>query len=444
VSQLPTLRSSYTPRGAAATVFSAREPEVLLEGPAGTGKSLACLHKLNAMCLLNPGMRALIVRKTQVTLPSSALSTFRKMVIPQLIAAHAVKFHGGGPQDPPQYRYLNGSVVNIGGMDKASKVLSTEYDWIYVQEATELTEDDWDTLLTRLRGWTVSFQQIVADCNPAQPTHWLNQRQGVRRLPSRHADNPALFDEQGALTERGTAYMATLDRLTGVRRARLRDGIWAAAEGIVYDEWDDAVNLLDPFDIPPEWDRYWAVDFGFTHPFVLQCWAVDPDGRLYLYREIFRTKTLVEDHAKTILKAVTDKTGAWKEPKPRAIICDHDAEGRATLAKHLGMSTTPARKAVSEGIQAVQARIRRAGDGKPRIFILRGATLERDGDLTDSAQAASTHEEIAGYVWTTGLDGRAMKEEPVKEHDDGMDAMRYIVMHLQRGSLVPKIRVMRY
>jgi hypothetical protein len=110
------------------------------------------------------------------------------------------------------------------------------------------------------------------------------------------------------------------------------------------------------------------VDFGFTNPFVWQQWAVDPDGRLWLEREIYRTQRLVEDHAKDILNVVTVTAGAskgqWLYPRPAAIICDHDAEDRATLERHLGMGTTAAKKSVSDGIQAMSARLR-PGRGRP-------------------------------------------------------------------------------
>src|SRR6185312_5349871 len=98
-----------------------------------------------------------------------------------------------------------------------------------------------------------------------------------------------------AWTPQGADYIAKLDALTGVRYERLRGGKWAAAEGLIYDGFSPTVHLHKHIgEPPPEWARYWAVDFGFTNPFVWQAWAMDPDGRLYLYREIYRTQTLVE------------------------------------------------------------------------------------------------------------------------------------------------------
>jgi len=280
----------------------------------------------------------------------------------------------------------------------------------------------------------VSFQQLIADCNPAQPTHWLKVRCDAGRtrlMNTTHEDNPVLFHKNGDMTDSGAAYLEKLDRLTGVRYQRLRLGRWSAAEGVIYEEFGDFHTLdkipappgshLDHAGVPLSWRRYWAVDFGYVNPFVLQCWAEDPDGRLYLYREIYHSKRTVDVHARDILSVVAPD-GIWLEPKPSNIIVDHDAEGRAVLERELGMGTTAAHKSVLEGIEAVQVRLRDPGDGRPRLYLVRDAVVEVDEDLADSGRPTSTLEEIPGYVWT----GKN-KEEPVKADDHGCDAMRYIV-----------------
>jgi hypothetical protein len=464
------LEHRYRPRGAARTLLTCRDPEILISGPAGTGKSLSCLTKLMLVCLQVPNAKALVVRKTQVSIANSAAATWEKLVIPHLLATGYVRFFGGSPRKPPAYLFRNGSIVGLGGMDKPSRIMSTEWDLIYGQEATELTLDDWEALNSRLRNWVVSYQQIIGDCNPDMPSHWLKHRAdtGVTTmLESRHEDNPALYGEDHTLTPQGADYMAKLDNLTGVRKQRLRYGRWVAAEGLVYeDEYDPALHLLPNAlypklrswrDIPADWTRYWSVDFGHTHPFVLQWWAEDPDGRLFLYREIHHSKRLVEDHARDALLAVTKVVGEvpardvlsaadiradvaagrrqWVEPRPSAIVCDtEDAEGRATLVRHLGMETTaaPKHKGVADTIQAVASRMKPAGDGRPRIFLLRDAVVERDQRRDEAKLPCSTIEEIPGYVWNTS-GGRKVKEEPVKDNDDGCDAMRYLVAHRDLG-----------
>lgn len=435
---------AYRPRGAARRIRSCRDPEVLLSGPAGTGKSRACLEKLHTMALVNAGMRGLICRKTATSLSSTALVTWRRFVIQESLLSGDVWFYGGSAQEPPQYRYKNGSVIAIGGLDRVEKIMSSEYDVVYVQEATELTENDWESITTRLRNWKISFQQLIADCNPSYPTHWLKKRCDDGRctlMETWHEDNPILFDREGNITERGQDYVSKLDRLTGVRHSRLRLGKWVAAEGVIYEDFQDEIHVLneipsteakDHAGVPMEWPRYWSVDFGFIHPFVLSCWARDPDGRLYHYREIYRTHVTVDVHARTIMDIVAPRdpqgTRHWREPRPSAIICDHDAEGRAVLERELGMSTEPAHKSVLEGIDAVQVRMKLGHDNRPRIFFLRNAVVHIDPELKEAGKPTSTIEEIPGYVWSD-----KKKEQPVKEDDDGCDTTRYVVAHQDFG-----------
>ncbi|PXY27421.1 phage terminase large subunit [Prauserella muralis] len=424
----PVIEHVYRPRGAALTLLHSRDPEVLLSGPAGTGKSRACLEKLHLMALLNPGMRGLMVRKTAVSLTSTGLVTYEQHVAAESIQAGHVSWYGGSQKEAAAWRYTNGSIINVGGMDKPTKIMSSEYDVIYVQEAIELGKEDWEACSSRLRNGKVSFQQLIADTNPSHANHWLKKRAdtgSTKILWSKHEDNPVYFDEHGQPTERGRAYLERLDALTGVRKLRLRDGLWVSAEGIIWEEWDEAIHLVDRRPIPDSWPRWWVVDFGYTNPFVCQFWAEDPDGRLWRYREIYHTRRLVEDHARQILKLVAPG-GRWKEPKPRAIVCDHDAEDRATLERHLGMSTVAAKKDVTPGIEAVATRFRRAGDGKPRLMLMRDSLVERDADLDARELPTCTEEEIPGYVWDV-QDGKPPKEQPVKENDHGCDAMRYVV-----------------
>ena len=124
----------YTPRGACKKLFECRDYEVLLIGPAGTGKSRGCLEKLHLQAMKHPGMRGLIVRKTLASLGSTTLVTWRSYVIKQALLTGEVEFYGGSQEEPPQYRYRNGSVIVIGGMDKPTKIMSSEYDVAYVGE----------------------------------------------------------------------------------------------------------------------------------------------------------------------------------------------------------------------------------------------------------------------------------------------------------------------
>jgi hypothetical protein len=416
----------YEPRGAARDLWKCKAPEVLIEGPAGTGKTRGILQKIVALADKYPGSRHLICRKTRASMTESVLVTLETKVLP---SGHPIL---SGPQRSHRthYDFPNGSTIVVGGMDNATRTFSTEYDTVTYFEAIEGSEDEWENLHRALRNGRMGYHQAIADTNPGQQSHWLNQRAStdkMTRLISRHEDNPELYDaDAGTWTPHGAQYIARLDGLTGVRRLRLRLGLWASAEGIVYESWDPSVHLVPRFEIPKDWPRYWVVDFGYTNPFCWEAWAKDPDDRLYRYREIYRTGRLVEDHAKDILKAVAS------DPAPQAIVCDHDAEGRATLERYLKMRTTPAFKAISPGIQAVEKRLARAGDGRPRLLCLRDSLVNRDEKLIEAKKPVCSEEEIEGYVWPKGQDGKPNKEAPVKEDDHGMDCWRYLVAHVDK------------
>jgi phage terminase large subunit len=421
-------------RGGNFALGTCRDIEVCLDGPAGSGKTVAALFKVHMMLLMYPGTKALVARKTNTALAGSAIATYRDM----LDTREGVRYFGGNKVRPAAFQYPNGSEMIVNGLDKPDKVKSWEFSLAYINEATECTEEDIEFVRSRLRQGKTPYPQLIMDCNPDAPTHWLNVRMiegKTTRLLSRHEDNPRYFDaKSNTWTEQGKEYIfGTLGGLTGVRLARLRFGMWVAAEGTVYEgSYDRAKNVIAPFPIPKEYPRYLVLDFGFTHPFVAKWYAEDGDGRLYCYREIYKTKTLVEDHAKQIkhLSRWGEKDG---DPLPRQVIADHDAEDRATFERHTGLYTAPAHKSVSDGIQATASRLRPAGDGKPRLMYFSNCLVEPDPELVREKKPKCSIEEFDVYVW----DKRhtiIKHDQPVKEFDHGMDCDRYMVSYMD---LVP-------
>lgn len=304
------------------------------------------------------------------------------------------------------------------------------HNCIYVQEASELELEEWETLIGRLRSGVMPYQQLCADCNPTFPHHWLYKRyqSGLLKLiPTYHKDNPRYYQKIGGKwtwTDDGESYLAKLNLLTGFRRKRFLEGVWAAAEGMVYEGFGPH-NLKDRgWEPPKEWVRYHSVDFGYVNPLVYQFWAEDGDGTLYLYREIYRTGMLVEDLAKQVADWI--RTGA--EPRPAAVLGDHDAEDRATFERHSGLRVYAADKTKKAGIQDVAKRLECQPNGKPRLYLVSGANAKSDNSLSAAGKPTCTEEEFAGYVWHP--DG---KDEPVKENDHGMDALRYLVRHRDGG-----------
>ena len=430
-------------RGGNLELGACRDIEVCLDGPAGSGKTISALYKIHIMLTLYPGAKALVARKTNTALAGSAIATYRDMIDPR----EGIKYFGGNKIRPAAFEYPNGSVLIVNGLDKPEKVKSWEFSIAYINEASECTPEDIEFVRSRLRQGKTPYPQLIMDTNPDAPTHWLNVRMNdgiTTRLLSRHEDNPRYYDVQKQdWTDAGREYIfGTLGGLTGVRLARLRYGMWSAATGTIYeDAWDRAKNVIAPFVPPKSWGRYLCIDWGYTNPFVCLWIAMDLDGRLYVYRQIYRTKRLVEDHAVDILLAsgwyhlldpkhpkYKDRPADDADPLPRDVIVDHDAEDVKTFERHSKLNTTRAKKSISDGIQAVTSRLRPAGDGKPRLMIMRNCLVERDEELAKAKAPCCLEDEFDVYVWRVSADGKT-KEEPVDANNHGQDALRYGVAY---------------
>jgi phage terminase large subunit len=287
---------TYTPHGAVAEMMYCRDPEVVIDGPAGTGKSLGALHKLYACMMKWPGARGAIARKYRRTLTDSALVTWEEEVLGR---GHPAL---DGPKREQRHMYTlpNGSTITAVGLDEAEKQKSSQYDFVYLQEATEIKEQDLFQIIRGMRNGVMPFQQILMDCNPDAPWHWIKmrfERGDMTRFQSVHKDNPALYDREVEMwTDFGKQYMAGLDRLLGVTRLRLKDGLWVAAEGAVYDVFDPARDVVAPFVIPDEWPRRVGLDFGAVNTVAL-FYAIDIEtGLYYLYREYRGENRTAADH----------------------------------------------------------------------------------------------------------------------------------------------------
>lgn len=401
--------------------------ELMLAGPAETGKSFSCCWYLHHLLSTTKRARGVMLRKTRASLMQTVHETYK-----QVVARSNVRVRPYGGEDPQWYDYPNGSRLYLGGMDNAQKILSGERDFIYVCQAEDLTLQEWETLTTRATGraGATDHPQVFGDCNPGPPTHWILHRPTLKVIESRHLDNPRLYHADGMLTEAGARTMGILEALTGVLRARLFEGRWVAAEGLVY-TFDKAIHLIDRFKIPAEWTRYMAIDFGYQNPFVALWFALDGDGRVHLYRQHYQTHRLVSDHAE-VIKREERWLGEDGQPNPErekilVRLADHDAEDRATLAS-LGIGTTPGPKAVRPGIEAVEELLKVRGDKRPGLYVHRDSLVVRDEELFEKRHPISIEQEFDVYAYPKGADGKPQKEAPVKLFDHAMDPLRYFAL----------------
>lgn len=395
---------------------------MLLTGSAGGGKSRLAAEKVHAYCKKYPGAMGLMMRKNRQSMTNSTVLFFARTVVgDDPTVRHVSSKH--------RFEYTNGSILAYGGMaddEQREQIRSIGQDGgvdvVWMEEANRFSENDFNEVLGRVRGKAASWRQVILSTNPDAPSHWIK-----RRLMD-GGEGRVFFSGAKENRHNPAEYLGILGMLTGVLGERLNKGKWIQAEGAVYDGFRDDLHVIDPFPIPATWRKIRAIDFGYTNAFVCIWLALDPDGRMYLYREIYMTKRLVEDHAAEIKRL----SGAERY---EATVADHDAEDRATLHKY-GVATIPAQKAISPGIQAVAQRLQPAGDGKPRLFVFRNALAAMDTALPDGLPH-STLDEFGAYSWPKGQDGKPLKEAPIDMFNHGLDALRYSVAYVDGLGVAP-------
>jgi hypothetical protein len=264
--------------------------------------------------------------------------------------------------------------------------------------------------------------QLMADCNPSAPRHWLYQREAsgaIKFMFAKHEDNPSITPER----------LAALDSLTGYRYQRLRLGLRVAAEGMFFEEFNPELHLIDPFDIPEDWPRWIAVDYGFNAPWcALWLTREKPGGHIYVYRERYSPGLRDEQQAQEILRASGDENISLTVLDP-SMFNPRTESQRASIAQVYAtagcQNLVPGHNARKQG----WAIMRRAfahdnGEHPPRLRFFRGRcpNLERtipqlvvDGldpeDVADKIGPHSHAEDHAADALRYGLCAEAQPEQ---------------------------------
>lgn len=310
-----------------------------------------------------------------------------------------------------------GNNVYCFGADKADayKAMTgmTAHGW-YGNEITLQHENTIQEAFNRVSG---DGARIFWDTNPDYPHHPIKKdyidhsgerlSDGSLRIQSWHFqidDNPNL----------DPMYVENLKKSTpeGMWYDRKIKGLWVAAEGLVYEGWQREHHVIEPFDIPEDWQRVRAVDFGFNNSFVCLWGAIDSDDRLYIYDEHYEDHRLIKYHAAAINQ---------RKESIKWTVADHDAQERAEL-EDKGIYTSPAQKDVALGLQRVAKRLIVQDDGKPRLRVF--------------ATCKNVIQEIEKYAWAANKTGAIKKEEPAKVDDHAMDALRYMIMEIDGGGFI--------
>jgi PBSX family phage terminase large subunit len=254
--------------------------ELLYSGAFGAGKSRIGCEKGYYLSIKYPQNRGLIVRKTYTDLRDTTMDTWFRYVMPE---EHLLQYY------KQEHRVVlkNGSEILFHGLDSPTKIGSLEVGWIFVDEAIEFSEEEWRMLLGRLRHPLVPFHQIFAATNPGDPQHWLYKHFYLDMELKRNKVTEVF--ESDALSNPFTpqGYKDSLNTFKGRYKERFVQGKWISFAGLVFDNWDPSKHIKprdtkdlgltgDPaHPIPADWERFRAIDFGFTNPFVCG-WFASP------------------------------------------------------------------------------------------------------------------------------------------------------------------------
>ena len=317
----------------------------------------------------------------------------------------------GGVIDYIAVKNVFGSISTIGfktceaGRDKFAGA-SLDYVWfdeeppedVYAECAMRVVDKKgliYGTM-TPLLGLTFVYNKIYLNCNN-DPEIW--------HIFMDWADNPYLDPDEIA---RASAAMTDGER--DVRRY----GRFVDARGAVYNEFDERVHVIPPFDVPPDWQDRISIDPGLNNPLSCHWYAVDYDGNVYVVAEHFEAGKPVKYHTDAI-KRMSEKLGWHTDGKGRVNALIDSAASQHTLNAEKSVAElfcengvlvdTRVNKDLFSGINRVKSYL--MTDGKPRLFIFEGCT--------------NLIREIKAYRWGDG-------DRPVKTDDHCLDELRYYLM----------------
>ena len=295
-------------------------------------------------------------------------------------------------------------VVGMGTVKASDRIRGMTLRYAFVDEGTLMPQEVFTMLLTRLR---VEGAQCFITTNPGSQRHYLltDYIQRPDETDTYHAtftmdDNPGLPAEY---VERQKSLY------TGVFYQRFILGKWVAAEGAVFQGWDENTMTVDEL---PELLQTYAVgvDYGTEHPTAGYALSLgrsieggEPVHRLYLHHEWSpNPRTRATDYE------LADRFQQWLDGLPHApqyLYADPAAASFREELHRRGLTTHRADNKVLDGIRLVDS-------------------LLTTGRLKVHADCTHLMDELPGYVWDVKAAERG-EDKPVKLDDDHVDAMRY-------------------
>lgn len=352
--------------------FASRCKYTAYGGARGGGKTWASSRKAIGGALRWPGIKILMIRREYDDMRNSLIEPMLA-ILPQEIATYNGTLN--------IIYFVNGSTIKFGNMPGygaavAGKYQGQEYDWIFMEEATQFTEQEFRGLGACLRGVNKIPKRFYLTCNPGGVGHHWVKRLFVSR-EFRDGENPddyrfikATVEDNKDLMESSPDYVQALDLLPEDIRNAHRYGDWDALAGTYFSEFRPELHTCKPFRIPDEWPRYRAFDYGLDM-FACLWIAVDFSGRCYVYREYCESDLVVSDAAR-VMRACTppeERVSFTIAPPDMWNRQKDSGKNMAELFMQNGIGLLKASNSRIQGWLALKELMKLRKDGKPGLII---------------------------------------------------------------------------
>ena len=294
--------------------FMARpEYEALYGGAAGGGKSDAMVAEALRQIHI-PHYKAILFRKTFPEARELILKSQR--LYPRV--CKGAKYNGS----EHCWTFPSGAKIYFGSMPNSTSYIRYQglsFAFIGFDELTHFTLDEYQYLISRNRADGPGVRVYIrATANPGGIGHgWVKERfitsmppntpltikssivtpdGDTKEVTRQRIFIPSSVFDNKELLKNDPDYLANLATLPDAQKKALLYGDWDSFTGQVFTEWRNNpdgyerrqhTHVIEPFEIPAHWRRYRSFDFGYAKPFAVQWWAVDTDGRVYLYRQLY-------------------------------------------------------------------------------------------------------------------------------------------------------------
>lgn len=357
----------------------------IIYGGAGSGKSYSIAQWFLLKAAMEIDKRFLILRKT---LPSLRITAYKLFL--ELLRQNEIPYELNKSELIVK---IETNEILFKSLDDPEKIKSAEFNYIWIEEATEITLDDYRQLNLRLRRKTDSINQMFLTFNPIDSQHWIKREiidkssNDIAILKSNYLDNRFLQPEYVAQLEDLKNQDSTYYQVYAL-------GEWGVLKNLIYSNWD----VIDYW--PENGDSFYGLDFGFNNPSVLIELKL-LDEEIYLREHIYETHLTNNDLIERMKQCVFNRNAPiyadCAEPQRIKEIYD---TGRFNIKE--------SDKSVKDGIDMIK---------RHKIHIHK--------------DSVNTIKEIQGYKWKEDKNGN-MLDEPVKFADHACDAMRYgIFTHLK-------------